>query len=162
MNAKTVIDAANQDELIDVQYPAGRRGAPAPTAVRRWVRHVLREEERRGGLCVRFVGEAESRQLNSHYRQRDKATNVLSFPARIPLEIAAAPLGDLVICVPVVTQEATAQNKPLGHHYAHMLVHGLLHLLGYDHIQEPDARRMEGREKLLLAQLDIPDPYLVE
>lgn len=115
---------------------------------------------------IRIVDEEESASLNSTYRQKDYATNVLSFACEIPTIILAdldeIPVGDLAICAPVVEREATEQNKPTQAHWAHMVVHGLLHLHGYDHIQDLDAEKMETFEREILAELGFPDPYLIE
>jgi probable rRNA maturation factor len=105
-------------------------------------------------VTVRYVGEAESRRLNREFRGKDHATNVLSFPYFAkPLE------GDLVICAPVVAREARSQGKSLRAHHAHMLVHGLLHLAGHDHERAAQAKRMEARERAVLARLGFADPY---
>lgn len=159
-----------QTPSIRLQYPQGRRGAPGPGAVRDWLQHLLAAEGRCGEICVRFVDADESAGLNKQFRQRDYPTNVLSFPAAatlpagLPADVVAAlglgqTLGDLVVCVPVVQREAAEQGKPVRDHYAHMLIHGALHLLGYDHIEEAEAEAMEQRERDLLAQLGIADPY---
>ena len=108
-------------------------------------------------ITVRFVGNEESQTLNHEYRGKDKPTNVLSFPFECPPEVPLNLLGDLVICVPVIAAEAAEQHKQIGDHYAHMMIHGTLHLLGYDHIEEADA--MEQLEIALLAKLSIDDPY---
>ena len=105
-------------------------------------------------LTIRVVGAAESRRLNRTWRGKDKPTNVLSFAAEAPL------LGDLAICAPVVAREARTQGKPRSAHWAHMVVHGVLHLLGYDHENDRDAARMEARETKILAQLGMPNPYV--
>jgi probable rRNA maturation factor len=121
---------------------------------------------------VRVVGAAESRRLNAHYRGRDKPTNVLSFPpAPLPPQVSGSlpgrsrqgadtrPLGDLVICAQVVRAEAREQKKPLKAHWAHLVVHGALHLIGYDHEREAEARRMERREIVVLRRLGFANPY---
>ncbi|MES2908585.1 MAG: rRNA maturation RNase YbeY [Pseudomonadota bacterium] len=114
-------------------------------------------------LDIRIVGEAESQTLNRDYRGKDKPTNVLSFPAELPPELIAeldeVPLGDLAICAEVVAREALEQGKPLHAHWAHMTVHGVLHLLGHDHIEEADAARMEPLEIAILATLGWDNPY---
>lgn len=110
-------------------------------------------------LTVRFVNDDESQQLNNDYRGKNKPTNVLSFPFECPPEVPLDLLGDLVICVPVIAREAEEQQKPIAHHYAHMIVHGTLHLLGYDHIEDAEAEEMEGLEIAILAKLAIDDPY---
>lgn len=110
-------------------------------------------------VTLRIVDIAESRQLNSDYRNKDKPTNVLSFPFEAPEHIEMPFLGDLVVCAAVVAQEAKEQDKPVTNHWAHLCVHGLLHLLGYDHIDETEAQEMEGLETAILAKLNIDDPY---
>ena len=107
-----------------------------------------------------LVDEAEGRELNRTWRQKDYATNVLSFPADVPDELLDIPLlGDLVICVAVVEREAAEQGKELEAHWAHLVIHGCLHLLGYDHIDDDEAEEMETLEQTLLAELGHPDPY---
>lgn len=110
-------------------------------------------------LTIRLVDEAESAALNQQYRKKNGATNVLSFPADLPEEVGLPLLGDLVICVPLVQSEAAAQQKPLAAHWAHLVIHGTLHLLGYDHLEEAEALQMESLETELLGRLDIADPY---
>ncbi len=113
-------------------------------------------------LGLRVVGAPESRRLNAHYRGRDQATNVLSFPPpRLPRAAAGAvpPLGDLVICARVLRAEARAQDKTLRAHWAHLIVHGTLHLVGYDHERDADAQRMERREVAVLRRLGFANPY---
>ena len=111
-------------------------------------------------LCIRIVDEAESQSLNLEYRGKDKSTNVLSFPFEAPPGFPGNILGDLAICAAVVEREASEQNKPIHHHWAHMVIHGVLHLLGFDHIKDDEAEEMEALERELLAQLQIPDPYI--
>jgi probable rRNA maturation factor len=110
-------------------------------------------------VTLRIVDTIESRQLNADYREKDKPTNVLSFSFDAPEHIDMSFLGDLVVCAAVVEQEATEQNKQVIDHWAHLCIHGLLHLLGYDHIQENEAQEMEGIETAILAKLNIDDPY---
>lgn len=144
---------------------AVRTWTPAAREVRQWAEAALGPKGRGHEISVRVVGPAESRQLNGHYRGRDKPTNVLSFPA-VPLPAAQAgltggpvPLGDLVICAAVVKTEAQEQGKALRAHWAHLVVHGTLHLVGHDHENEPDAVRMERREIRVLRGLGFPNPY---
>ena len=111
-------------------------------------------------LCIRIVDEAESQSLNLEYRGKDKSTNVLSFTFEAPPGFPGNILGDLAICAAVVAREASEQNKPIHHHWAHMVIHGVLHLLGFDHIKDDEAEEMEALERELLAQLQIPDPYI--
>ncbi len=110
-------------------------------------------------LLLRFVDKNEIQQLNKTYRHQDKTTNVLSFPSDLPIEIDEAILGDVIICIDVVTQEAQEQNKSFNDHLLHMAIHGTLHLLGYDHIDEKEALIMEGLEVKILEKLQIKNPY---
>jgi probable rRNA maturation factor len=128
------------------------RSVPSAARLRRWAGAAL--GRRRGELTLRIVGPAESRTLNRRFRGKDQPTNVLSFPYGEP-----GVLGDIVICAAVVNREAREQGKRAPAHWAHMVVHGVLHLLGFDHIRPADARVMEGRERAILARLSFPDPY---
>lgn len=139
---------------LAVQYAAPRAGLPARPSVARWLREAL---ERAARVTVRFVGAAEGRRLNRQYRRRDYATNVLAF--RYGAARAGALEGDIVLCAPVVAREARAQSKPLRAHYAHLTVHGALHLQGYDHANGREAERMQARERRILARLGFADPY---
>jgi probable rRNA maturation factor len=133
---------------------------PSDAKLRRWLRAALVGQA--GEITLRIVDAAESAELNERFRDRKGPTNVLSFPAEeLPayLKVALRPLGDLVVCAPVVEQEASAQGKSLDAHWAHMLVHGALHVLGYDHESGAEAEQMEGRECEILDGLGFPDPY---
>ncbi|MGD8907896.1 MAG: rRNA maturation RNase YbeY [Chromatiales bacterium] len=132
---------------------------PDDESFRRWVEAALAQYPLPVELVIRLVDEEESRQLNHAYRGKESSTNVLSFPFEAPPEVPSPLLGDLVICVPVVAREAREQGKTLESHWAHMVIHGLLHLLGYDHQNDEEAQRMESRERELLDQLQYPDPY---
>lgn len=140
---------------------------PAPALLRRWLRAALRHLGRRDAeVAIRIVGEAEGAEIYARYRlrrprraTRPHATNVLSFPADLPDWVDLPQLGDLVICAPVVNREAAAQGKAPEAHWAHMVVHGTLHLLGHDHQNDADAERMEALETEILAALDFPPPY---
>ena len=145
-----------------VQYGTRRPFAPSVRSLRRWADAALRGAPRRATLGIRIVGGAEGRRLNREFRGRDCATNVLSFPpGRLPA--GAGPfLGDLAICAPVVAREAREQGKPLRAHWAHMVVHGTLHLLGHDHQTGSGARVMEAREIAILARLGFGNPYELE
>ena len=150
---------------VAVGYGVPRTGVPAAVSFRRWVAAALDGRIREADLAIRIVGSKEGRALNRHYRGKDYATNVLSFPAEIaegvkmPKGVKMPLLGDLVICAPVVAREAKEQKKPLAAHYAHLTVHGALHLLGWDHEDEREAEAMEQLEREILAELGIADPY---
>lgn len=143
---------------LDLQRAGHFENAPADEQFETWVAAVLQS---RGDaeLTIRLVGREESRTLNHTYRGKDRETNVLSFPAELPDGVDIPLLGDIVICAPMVEQEALEQAKPVEHHWAHLTLHGLLHLLGYDHEEESDAKEMEALETSLLASLGISDPY---
>ena len=151
---------------ITVQYAVSRRNVPHATSLRRWADAAVARAGKHSGsqqLTIRIVGAAESRSLNDRWRDKDKPTNVLSFPADSssrPGANSAAYLGDLAICAPVVAREAREQAKPLAAHWAHMVVHGVLHLLGYDHFKFRDALRMEALEVEIFAHFGYQDPYL--
>jgi probable rRNA maturation factor len=138
---------------LTVQRASRASHIPPDRKLARWVRAAAPA----GEVTLRYVGEKEGRELNRRYRARDYATNVLSFPYE---EGARSPRGDIVICAPVVAREAREQGKDLEAHHAHLVVHGVLHLRGYDHERGAgDARRMEALERRILAKLGFPDPY---
>ncbi|MBF8780041.1 rRNA maturation RNase YbeY [Pseudomonas fulva] len=144
---------------LDLQR-ATDAAAPDDADFRRWCELALRQRSADSEMTIRLVGLDEGRELNRTYRHKDYATNVLSFPADVPDELLDIPLlGDLVICVPVVEREAAEQGKLLQAHWAHLVIHGCLHLLGYDHIEDAQAEEMEALERTLLAELGHPDPY---
>ena len=147
------------DDRIDVQYAISAEGIPAPEKLRHWVECALQGRHAGGELALRIVDEAEITALNRQYRGKDGATNVLSFPFSPMPGIETEQLGDIVICAPVVAAEAVAQGKSLEAHWAHMVIHGVLHLLGHDHHGEKQAQEMESLEIRLLAALGYPDPY---
>jgi probable rRNA maturation factor len=150
---------------VDVAYATRYPWAPSPRLVRAWAVAAAGARGRNATLSVQVVTPRESERLNGQYRQRPKPTNVLSFPAEWPvgaLRGEAKPLGDLVICARVVAREAREQGKSLAAHWAHMVVHGTLHLLGHDHEDDDEAQRMESREKRVLKALGFPDPYRSE
>lgn len=120
---------------------------------------ALRTEHEEPELTIRIVDEAESQELNSEYRGKDKPTNVLSFPFEAPAHVPIPLLGDLIVCKQVVEREAVEQDKTLTAHWAHMIVHGCLHLLGYDHIEDEEAEEMEGIERAVMSELGFEDPY---
>lgn len=152
---------AKPELSLSVQYAVEAEGIPTRPQVRRWVAAAL---ESNAEITVRFVDELEGRQLNRDYRGKDYATNVLSFVYEAEPQSGKI-WGDLVICVPVVEREAQEQGKaPRGKtlqaHYAHLVVHGALHLQGYDHENDADAEVMEARESAIVTRLGYPDPYL--
>ncbi|AQU81795.1 MAG: rRNA maturation RNase YbeY [Halomonas sp.] len=149
------------DIIIDRQIAIDEQQLPTLEQLTHWVGCVFSRhpDDERKELTIRFVDNSESQALNRDYRGKDKPTNVLSFPFENPPGIDLPLLGDLIICHAVVAQEASEQQKSLTHHYAHMVIHGTLHLMGYDHIDEQEAEEMEQLERELLATLDIPDPY---
>jgi probable rRNA maturation factor len=148
---------------VSINYGVPRKGLPAANSFRKWVAAALEGRIREADLAIRVVDNKEGRSLNRHYRGRDYATNVLSFPAEmpegLPKGVRLPLLGDLVICAPVVAREAREQKKALNDHYAHLTVHGTLHLLGWDHEDEREAECMEQLEREILASLGIADPY---
>ena len=151
---------------MDVQYGTRARGLPTPAQLRRWAAAALHGSrtalgrnvtvvERHARITVRIVGGNEGRTLNRSFRGRDYATNVLSFRMRDRPTVE----GDLALCAPVIAREARAQGKSLAAHYAHLVVHGVLHLQGHDHETPREARRMERRESRIVTALGFPDPY---
>ena len=150
---------------VSVGYAVPRAGLPSAVSFRKWIAAALAHRIREADLAVRIVGAREGRALNRHYRGKDYATNVLSFPAeldegiKLPKGVTMPLLGDLVLCAPVVAREAREQKKPLSAHFAHLTVHGALHLLGWDHDNDTDAGCMERLEREILAGLGVADPY---
>ncbi|MCE1181285.1 MAG: rRNA maturation RNase YbeY [Rhodocyclales bacterium] len=144
--------AASNRLNLSVQYACNKEGLPLRADFVRWARAALIGG---GEITIRLVDAAEGRELNHEYRGKDYATNVLSFP----YEVEPVTLGDLVICPEVVAREAAEQNKPLAAHYAHLTVHGMLHLQGWDHEDDAEAQEMEDEEREILAALGYPDPY---
>jgi probable rRNA maturation factor len=147
---------------VAVQYGTRRPWAPGVPTLRRWAGAALAAGPRRAAIGIRVVGPAEGRRLNRDYRGVDKPTNVLSFGATVPAGRGARFVGDLAICAPVVAREAREQGKALDAHWAHMVVHGALHLLGFDHASARGALAMEVREIEVLSQLGYANPYEVD
>lgn len=147
---------------LDVQLAIeNESNLPAEEQLRKWATAALltRTEYEEPEMTIRIVDEEESQELNHEYRGKDKPTNVLSFPFEAPAHVPIPLLGDLIICKQVVEREALEQNKTLTSHWAHMVVHGCLHLLGYDHIEDEEAEEMEGIERIVMSRLGFEDPY---
>jgi len=144
---------------VSVSYGLPRAGLPSSVSFKRWAAAAVEGRIRKADLAIRVVDNKEARSLNRHYRGKDYATNVLSFPAELPEGVHIPILGDLVICAPVVAREAKEQGKLLAAHYAHLTIHGVLHLLGLDHEDKREAEAMELIERDILAGLGFPDPY---
>ena len=152
-------DTNSAGSSVDVQFAVSAEGVPSEAILREWALQVLPADRKDAEVTIRVVDEAEITALNREYRGKDGATNVLSFPYESMPAIETALLGDVVICAPVVAMESVAQQKPLEAHWAHMVVHGVLHLLGYDHQKDSEARDMEDHETQLLARLGYANPY---
>ncbi|MGO1329255.1 MAG: rRNA maturation RNase YbeY [Idiomarina loihiensis] len=150
------------DLTLDYQLADGITNAPEENAVHNWVAATLdylKKDDKAVELTVRIAASEEAQQLNNEFRNKDYATNVLSFPFNSPVELPVTLLGDLVICQSVVEREAEEQQKSAIDHWTHMVIHGTLHLLGYDHIEDDEAEEMEQIERNILASLGISDPY---
>ena len=149
--------------IIDLQIACEQEsGLPTAEQIEQWATAAVQPQSDEVEMTVRIVDEAESHALNLNYRGKDRPTNVLSFPFECPDEVELPLLGDLVICRQVVEREAQEQDKPLMAHWAHMVVHGSLHLLGYDHIEDDEAEEMESLETQIMTGLGFADPYLSE
>jgi len=146
--------------MVDIAVQRATSFTPLPSdqQFERWVSAALHKHGD-ADLLIRLVDRQESRQLNARYCHKNKATNVLSFPADLPEEVGLALLGDIVICAPIVAEEAQDQNKTAQAHWAHLTIHGILHLLGHDHQGVEEASEMESLETRILQSLDFPDPY---
>ena len=161
---KSTISASGKSEVtgvgappslaLVVQYAIDATGLPRRAELRKWLRAALRRDAE---VTLRIVAEDEGRALNREYRKRDYATNVLTFVYQEELD---GLVGDIVLCAPVVEREATEQRKPLTAHFAHLVIHGALHLQGYDHEDDSDAQAMEASEVQILARLGYDNPYL--
>jgi probable rRNA maturation factor len=146
--------------VVHVQLATRAAGVPAARSIRRWARAAIPACRTGAEVTVRVVGEREGRLLNQRWRGRRHSTNVLSFPAAATSG-AAGMLGDVAVCAPVVAREARVQGKSPAAHWAHLVVHGVLHLLGHDHAAQRDAAAMEALEIRILAGLGYPNPYMV-
>jgi len=145
---------------LDLQIATDEIDLPEEALFEQWTKAALNQYNKNFELTIRLVDSEESQSLNNQYRQKDKPTNVLSFPFEVPEGIELDLLGDLVICANVVKQEAFEQNKSLNAHWAHMVIHGCLHLLGFDHINDDEAQEMESLEIDILAKLGFNNPYI--
>ena len=149
--------------IIDLQIACEQEtGLPTAEQIEQWATAAVQPQSDEVEMTVRIVDEAESHELNLNYRGKDRPTNVLSFPFECPDEVELPLLGDLVICRQVVEREAQEQDNPVMAHWAHMVVHGSLHLLGYDHIKDDEAEEMESLETQIMTGLGFADPYLSE
>ncbi|MDL5028585.1 rRNA maturation RNase YbeY [Vibrio gigantis] len=148
---------------LDLQLAVeNEQGLPTEQDIQIWLDKTIPQFQENAELTVRIVDIQESHQLNHEYRGKDKPTNVLSFPFEAPPGIELDLLGDLIICRQVVEKEAEEQSKPLLAHWAHMVVHGSLHLLGYDHIEDDEAEEMESLETEIMQSMGFEDPYILE
>jgi probable rRNA maturation factor len=147
------------DLEVEIQNATALSRLPAEADFRRWVAAALQQPKQPIEVVIRLVDKPESRRLNHSYRGKDQPTNILSFPFEAPPQVATPLLGDLVICAPLVVDEARHQGKTELAHWAHLVVHGVLHLQGYDHQGDAQAEQMEGLERSILQRLHFPDPY---
>ena len=146
---------------IDIQKACASEDSPDEDSIKRWVSAAIRDERDECELSIRIVDEKESADFNQRYRGKSGATNVLSFPFDAVTPEPLPILGDLVICAPVLVREASEQQKTTTAHWAHIVIHGVLHLLGYDHIEDQDAEQMESLETEIMLILDFPPPYRI-
>ncbi len=146
---------------IDIQVASNSKLLPEPSDFENWATAAVDSHQNEAEISIRIVDIEEGAELNFQWRQKEGPTNVLSFPSDLPEELNLPLLGDLVICAPVVEKEAEEQYKTLTSHWAHMTVHGTLHLLGYDHIQDDEADEMEALETSIMQTLGFDDPYQV-
>jgi len=145
--------------IVDIQMASASEEAPDPQSIERWVSAAIDNQRDSTELSIRIVDTEEGRALNEQFRGSTGATNVLSFPFENESPEPLPLIGDIVICAPVVRKEASDQNKTLNAHWAHMIIHGVLHLLGYDHQNETDANLMESLETEIMQGLGFPPPY---
>ncbi len=147
---------------LDIQLATSYADYPTEQQFQLWVDTVLQEDDQDSEIVIRLVDNQESAELNQQYRHKQGPTNILSFPFEAPDGFDSDLLGDLVICAPLIALEAQQQNKQLFDHWAHITIHGVLHLLGYDHIDDAEAEEMEALEIKILSRLNINNPYLEE
>jgi probable rRNA maturation factor len=147
---------------LEIQLATSYADYPSEQQFQLWVDTVLQEDDQDSEIVIRLVDDQESAELNQQYRHKQGPTNILSFPFEAPDGFDTDLLGDLVICAPLIALEAQQQNKQLFDHWAHITIHGVLHLLGYDHIDDAEAEEMEALEIKILSRLNINNPYLEE
>ena len=151
--------AISQGLIAEVQIATGEKDLPSSEKIQHWLTTAFPDLENKLVL-IRFVDESESAELNLNYRRKHGPTNILSFPLELPDSVPNDQLGDLVICTTVTNKEAAQQQKTTTDHYCHLLIHGVLHLMGYDHLDNQQAEKMEGLEIKLLKRLGISNPYI--
>lgn len=144
---------------VDLQIASESKQLPSLSDIQKWVSAALINHRSESEISIRIVDVTEGAKLNEQWRNKSGPTNVLSFPADLPAEVGLPLLGDLVICAPTVEKESKQQGKPLKVHWAHIVIHGTLHLLGYDHINDDQAEFMESLETKIMMMLGYPDPY---
>lgn len=147
---------------MDIQNVSGFDSLPADESIINWAKHALDEQHKDAEITLRIVDVNEGQTLNKEWRKKDSATNVLSFPVGEPIEHAPNLLGDIVVCAPIVEQEAKEQGKSSEAHWAHLIIHGILHLQGYDHESDEDANIMETKEINILKKIGFANPYETE
>jgi probable rRNA maturation factor len=147
---------------LEIQLATSYADYPSEQQFQLWLDTVLQEDDQDSEIVIRLVDDQESAELNQQYRHKQGPTNILSFPFEAPDGFDTDLLGDLVICAPLIALEAQQQNKQLFDHWAHITIHGVLHLLGYDHIDDAEAEEMEALEIKILSRLNINNPYLEE
>ncbi len=145
--------------VLDLQVVSESKNLPSQDQFQYWIDSVLKDGSQDSEIVIRVVDEDEMTQFNEQYRNKKGSTNILSFPFDVPDAVESDLLGDLLVCAAVVEREAQQQDKILEHHWAHMIVHGVLHLLGYDHIDDQDAEEMEALEVKILKTIKINNPY---
>jgi probable rRNA maturation factor len=146
--------------VLDIQIISQSKQLPDQEQLQYWVDAVLKDEYQDSELVIRIVDEAEMTQFNEQYRDKKGSTNILSFPFEVPEGVDSNLLGDILVCAPVVEKEAQQQHKERDNHWAHIIVHGVLHLLGYDHVDDhQDAEEMEALEIKILKKIKIKNPY---
>lgn len=147
---------------VDVDNASSSQVCPSASLIESWAKAALLHEGKEANVAIMILDEGPMQELNQNYRKKPKPTNVLSFPTQLPESLRNNFIGDIAICAQVVEKEAKAQNKPLEAHFAHLVIHGVLHLLGFDHETSLDAHKMESTEIRILNDLGFPDPYLTE